>query len=209
DGRISDHLAVACAFDLLMHDGDDLRRRPFRERKLALGKLLIRSRGGIQYVEHTEGHGEKLFEAVCDLGLEGIVSKRLTSVYKSGLAEHKAVTAALSKAVEHALQAGAYLAEAKEQLKHGQWLPWLKRCEISSRTAQLYMQLHKHRDRIEKELRNPESGADLTLNEAAAMCVLAGRLERLMDYARRAQGLSPDELVNLAIKEGFGVIKDE
>jgi len=51
---------------------------------LALGKLLIRSRGGIQYVEHTESHGEKLFEAVCDLGLEGIVSKRLTSVYKSG-----------------------------------------------------------------------------------------------------------------------------
>jgi bifunctional non-homologous end joining protein LigD len=51
---------------------------------LTLGKLLIRSRGGIQYVEHTKGHGEKLFEAVCDLGLEGIVSKRLTSVYRSG-----------------------------------------------------------------------------------------------------------------------------
>jgi ATP-dependent DNA ligase len=57
------------AFDLLMHDGDDLRRRPFRERKLALGKLLIRSRGGVQYVEHTDGHGEKLFEAVCVLGI--------------------------------------------------------------------------------------------------------------------------------------------
>jgi bifunctional non-homologous end joining protein LigD len=82
--RTADHLAVACAFDLLMHDGDDLRRQPLRERKLALSKLLIRSRGGIQYVEHTEGHGEKLFEAVCDLGLEGIVSKRLTSVYRSG-----------------------------------------------------------------------------------------------------------------------------
>jgi bifunctional non-homologous end joining protein LigD len=80
----ADHLAVACAFDLLMHDGDDLRRQPLRERKLTLGKLLIRSRGGIQYVEHTEGHGEKLFEAVCDLGLEGIVSKRLTAVYRSG-----------------------------------------------------------------------------------------------------------------------------
>jgi len=38
----------------------------------------------VRYVEHTEGHGEKLFEAVCDLGLEGIVSKRLTSVYRSG-----------------------------------------------------------------------------------------------------------------------------
>jgi ATP-dependent DNA ligase len=83
-GRTADHLAVACAFDLLMRDGDDLRRLPFRVRKLALSKLLIRSRGGIQYVEHTEGHGAKLFEAVCDLGSEGIVSKRLTSVYRSG-----------------------------------------------------------------------------------------------------------------------------
>ena len=50
----------ACAFDLLMHDRDDLRRRPFRERKLALSKLLIRSRGGIQYVEHTEGRDRKI-----------------------------------------------------------------------------------------------------------------------------------------------------
>jgi len=66
-----------------MHDGDDLRRQPFRERKLTLSKLLTRSRGGIQYVEHTEGHVEKLFEAVY-LGLEGIVSKRITSVYRSG-----------------------------------------------------------------------------------------------------------------------------
>ena len=82
--QTADHLAAACAFALLMHDGDDLRRRPPCERKLALSKLLMRSRGGIQYVEHTEGHGEKLFEAVCDLGLEGIVSKRLTSVYRSG-----------------------------------------------------------------------------------------------------------------------------
>ena len=83
-GRTADHLAVACAFDLLMQDGDDLRRQPLRERKLALNKLLMRSRDGIQYVEHTVGHGEKLFVAVCDLGLEGIVSKRLTSVYRSG-----------------------------------------------------------------------------------------------------------------------------
>jgi hypothetical protein len=33
---------------------------------------------------NTAGHGEKLFEAVCDLGLEGIMFKRLTSVYRSG-----------------------------------------------------------------------------------------------------------------------------
>ena len=67
-----------------MRDGDDLRRRPLIERKSALGKLLIRSRGGIQYVEHAEGHGDKMFAAVCDLGLEGIVSKKLNAPYRSG-----------------------------------------------------------------------------------------------------------------------------
>ncbi|MGA7025465.1 MAG: DNA ligase [Pseudolabrys sp.] len=73
--RTADHLAVACAFDLLMVNGDDLRRQPVRARKLVLGKLLLRSLDGIQYVEHAEGHGDRMFEAVCNLGLEGIVSK--------------------------------------------------------------------------------------------------------------------------------------
>ena len=33
---------------------------------------------GTQYVEHAEGHGDRLlFEAVSRLGLEGVVSKKL------------------------------------------------------------------------------------------------------------------------------------
>ena len=66
-----------------MVNGDDLRRKPYAERKAALRKLLRRSRG-IQYVEHAEGHGDKLFAAVCNLGLEGIVSKKLDAPYRSG-----------------------------------------------------------------------------------------------------------------------------
>ena len=73
--RTNDHVAVACAFDLLMLDGDDLRRRPMVERKAAFGKLLLRSRGGIQYVEHAEGHGDKMFAAVCDLVLKALSRK--------------------------------------------------------------------------------------------------------------------------------------
>jgi ATP-dependent DNA ligase len=34
--------------------------------------------------EHTEGNGREMFKAVCKLGLEGIVSKKLDSPYKSG-----------------------------------------------------------------------------------------------------------------------------
>ena len=82
--RTMDAVAVACAFDLLMLDGDDLRRRPLVERKALLHSLLRRSKGGIQYVEHAEGDGTEMFAAVCKLGLEGIVSKKLDAPYRSG-----------------------------------------------------------------------------------------------------------------------------
>ena len=83
-GRCFDHLAVACAFDLLMLNGDDLRRKAFAERKAALRKLLKHEPDGIQCVERTEGDGDAMFEAVCKLGLEGIVSKKLYAPYRSG-----------------------------------------------------------------------------------------------------------------------------
>jgi bifunctional non-homologous end joining protein LigD len=67
-----------------MHNGDDVRRRRFAERKAILRKVLQRTRRGIQYVEHTEGEGVEMFKAVCKLGLDGIVSKKLGAPYRSG-----------------------------------------------------------------------------------------------------------------------------
>ena len=81
--RSNDGRATALAFDLLMLNEEDMRRKPYVERKAALRKLLRGDRG-IQYVEHTEGHGDRLFNAVCTIGLEGIVSKKLDSPYRSG-----------------------------------------------------------------------------------------------------------------------------
>jgi bifunctional non-homologous end joining protein LigD len=81
--RTADEKAVALAFDLLF-SGDDIRRQPLVERKKALRWVLRRSRSGIHYVEHAEGDGGKMFKAVCKLGLEGIVSKKLDAPYKSG-----------------------------------------------------------------------------------------------------------------------------
>ena len=66
-----------------MLNGEDLRRRRYVERKAALRKLSGHHRG-IQYVEHAEGHGDKMFAAVCHVGLEGIVSKKLDAPYRSG-----------------------------------------------------------------------------------------------------------------------------
>jgi bifunctional non-homologous end joining protein LigD len=64
--RCFEHEAIACAFDLLRLDGDDLRRLPLSERKGKLEGLLRRSTDGIQYVEHLEGEGDEVFEAACE-----------------------------------------------------------------------------------------------------------------------------------------------
>jgi bifunctional non-homologous end joining protein LigD len=50
-------------------------------------QLLQRTRRGIQYVEHTEGDTVEMFKAVCMLGLEGIVSKKVDAPYRSGLSK--------------------------------------------------------------------------------------------------------------------------
>jgi len=81
--RTADENAVALAFDLLLA-GDDIRRQPLIERKKELRWVLRNAREGVQYVEHTGGDGDKMFDAVCKLGLEGIVSKRAGSFYRSG-----------------------------------------------------------------------------------------------------------------------------
>ena len=81
--RAADEHAVALAFDLLLA-GDDIRRQPLIERKKELRWVLRNARDGIQYVEHTEGDGDKMFKAVCKLGLEGVVLKRAGSFYRSG-----------------------------------------------------------------------------------------------------------------------------
>jgi len=76
--------AMLYAFDFLERDGEDLRSRPLAERKAQLAKLVGRSDRGIVYNEHTEEDGATVFRHACKLGLEGIVSKRLTAPYRSG-----------------------------------------------------------------------------------------------------------------------------
>jgi bifunctional non-homologous end joining protein LigD len=74
---------VALAFDLMSLDGEDFRQEPYTKRKAVLRKVLRRTRRGIQYVEHTEGDGGEIFKAICKLGLEGMVSKKLDAPYRS------------------------------------------------------------------------------------------------------------------------------
>ncbi len=78
---------VYFAFDLMFHDGADLRKDPLAERKAALESLLAARRTGkamIRYVEHFDADGGALFDSARDMGLEGIISKRTNAPYRSG-----------------------------------------------------------------------------------------------------------------------------
>jgi bifunctional non-homologous end joining protein LigD len=75
------------AFDLIELAGDDRRRDPFEQRKFDLSRLLADDSPGLvlnKWIDGDKFDGTTLFEHVCSLGLEGIVSKRKDSRYISG-----------------------------------------------------------------------------------------------------------------------------
>jgi bifunctional non-homologous end joining protein LigD len=72
------------AFDLIELNGDDLRPDPLEGRKATLQMILAKAGPGIRFNEHMEGDGETVFRHACKLGLDGSVSKRRDSAYRSG-----------------------------------------------------------------------------------------------------------------------------
>src|SRR5947209_16854758 len=73
------------AFDLLHLDGHDLRRCAIEDRKAML-RDVIGAAGcpRIVHVDYVVGIGRELFQAVRQIGAEGIVSKRRGSAYHGG-----------------------------------------------------------------------------------------------------------------------------
>jgi bifunctional non-homologous end joining protein LigD len=80
--------AFLYAFDLLELNGQDLRREPIEVRKAALADLLRSPGYGLRLSEHIEAEGDIIYQHACQLGCEGIVSKRKGSRYVSGRSPH-------------------------------------------------------------------------------------------------------------------------
>jgi ATP-dependent DNA ligase len=72
------------AFDLIELNGDDLRRDPLEVRKATLASVLAKAALGLRLNEHITADGPTVFAHACKMGLEGIVSKRKDSTYRSG-----------------------------------------------------------------------------------------------------------------------------
>ena len=59
-------------------------RDPLEVRKTTLRSMLAQAGLGLRFNEHLEGDGPTVFAHACKMGLEGIVSKRKGSAYRSG-----------------------------------------------------------------------------------------------------------------------------
>ena len=75
------------AFDVLHLDGFDLRPVPLADRRRLLAQLLAGSPGGRILTSETidiQEPPDLLYRHACELGMEGIVAKRIDAPYRSG-----------------------------------------------------------------------------------------------------------------------------
>lgn len=83
NARRNEAKLLYCAFDIMTHDGEDLRGRTLLERKERLRDVLPRNRL-LAFSRHRRKSGTKFFEEAERKGLEGIMAKRAGSKYFSG-----------------------------------------------------------------------------------------------------------------------------
>ncbi len=79
--------ATFYVFDVLALGDYDLRSLPLVKRKSILRELLP-SIGPLRYSDHIERQGETMYEHARELGLEGVIAKKMDSPYRAGRSRH-------------------------------------------------------------------------------------------------------------------------
>ena len=80
---------------------------------------------------------------------QAVVPSSLATLAKEINEEHRACLGSLRTGLDHARKAGETLAEAKRQVGHGNWLPWLsENFEGGRSTACGYMRIHERWDEL-------------------------------------------------------------
>jgi bifunctional non-homologous end joining protein LigD len=83
DGGNADAL-IFFLFDLLYLDGQVISTAPLGERKERLRQLLSDTGPPLQFCDHQIGRGSEFYAKVCEMSLEGIISKRADAPYSPG-----------------------------------------------------------------------------------------------------------------------------
>jgi len=130
----------------------------------------------------------------------------LRTLAKTVRTAHQAVGTAMRNAVTHSLDAGDALIEAQGLVPAGQWGRWLREnCFLSTRTAQLYMQLAVHRTEIEVEL---ERVTSLSLRAARRLIMTPKSGSAGVQDQRQATAGKLERTVTSALRQALSLQKD-
>ena len=80
--RVREVAVTFMVFDLLRVDAHSLLETPYERRRRLLEELDVN--GAAWFTPDVFDDGEALWQVVCDRGLEGVVAKRLSSLYRPG-----------------------------------------------------------------------------------------------------------------------------
>ncbi|WMJ76072.1 MULTISPECIES: DNA ligase D [unclassified Sedimentibacter] len=72
---------IYIVFDILALDGEDLRERHLIERKKILEDLMKDAPQNLYYSRYVTGSGVESFNVACETGMEGVIGKKIDSVY--------------------------------------------------------------------------------------------------------------------------------
>jgi bifunctional non-homologous end joining protein LigD len=119
---------VFMAFDLLALNGHHLRSEPLEDRRERLRELLGDNDASrsIHFSDHVRGGGPEFFALAEQMGVEGIVSKKLGSRYRSGPTQSWVKVKAFTED-EFVSQRTSSWWWARLQATLRRWLCWLER----------------------------------------------------------------------------------
>jgi Protein of unknown function (DUF3102) len=130
-------------------------------------------------------------------------TNQLDALRNRVIAEHVACGYALGTALLHAMNAGDALLEARKQIDHGGWLPWLASCGLSPRLAQRYMRLARYRSVIEA---NASDLSHLSVTNALALLAAPKKEAAAVDLSQWT--LDPLATMRGEIEYSLGLARD-
>jgi hypothetical protein len=121
-----------------------------------------------------------------------ITTVPLKTIASQANREHQLATDAACDALEHAMRCGELLSQAKAELGHGNFLPWLKaNFAGSERTAQSYMRLASNPQRV------ADLGCDSIRDAVEALTDRRSPLEKAAEMYEKMAALPAEELAKL------------
>jgi bifunctional non-homologous end joining protein LigD len=181
-----EHAATIMLFDVLRLDGRDVTSLPWRERRALLDRLAL-SGGTWQTPRVVEGDADVAVATATHLGLEGIVAKRVDSVYRPG----KRTTAWQKLKLS-----------ARQELVVGGWLPGEGR--LSGTVGSLLVGYHEAPGATLRYAGRVGSGLDDAGRDALQQRLVRRDTSPFDDAPRRLKGpvwVEPDVVVEVKFTE--------